>query len=70
MSALQGYNATILAYGPTGTGKTYTMGGLKALLMEAHNHTVNHENRIAYLLAIDVCIWDYVRYYLDIGELE
>lgn len=34
MSALQGYNATILAYGPTGTGKTYTMGGLKALLME------------------------------------
>eukprot|EP00930_Biecheleria_cincta_P003599 TRINITY_DN104531_c0_g1_i1.p1 TRINITY_DN104531_c0_g1~~TRINITY_DN104531_c0_g1_i1.p1 ORF type:complete len:1055 (-),score=152.61 TRINITY_DN104531_c0_g1_i1:36-3200(-) len=27
MSALQGYNATILAYGPTGTGKTYTMEG-------------------------------------------
>jgi len=56
MSALQGYNATILAYGPTGTGKTYTMGGLKALLMEAHSHTVNHENHIACLLAIDVCI--------------
>ncbi|CAE7352846.1 KIF3B [Symbiodinium natans] len=27
MSALDGYNATILAYGPTGTGKTYTMEG-------------------------------------------
>ena len=37
MSALQGYNATIVAYGPTSTGKTYTMeGGLKAL-MEAGN---------------------------------
>lgn len=26
-SCLQGYNATILAYGQTGTGKTYTMEG-------------------------------------------
>jgi hypothetical protein len=26
-SALQGYNATILAYGQTGTGKTFTMEG-------------------------------------------
>lgn len=24
---LQGYNATILAYGPTGTGKTFSMEG-------------------------------------------
>lgn len=27
LSALDGYNATILAYGPTGTGKTFTMEG-------------------------------------------
>ena len=27
MSTLEGYNATIIAYGPTGTGKTYTMEG-------------------------------------------
>ena len=26
-STLQGYNATIIAYGQTGTGKTYTMEG-------------------------------------------
>jgi len=31
MSTLQGYNATILAYGPTGTGKTYTMEGCRAV---------------------------------------
>ena len=24
---MQGYNATVFAYGPTGTGKTYTMLG-------------------------------------------
>lgn len=36
MSALQGYNATIVAYGPTSTGKTYTMeGGLKALMEDS-----------------------------------
>jgi len=29
LSSLQGYNATILAYGPTGTGKTYTMEGFQ-----------------------------------------
>jgi len=29
MSILQGYNATILAYGQTGTGKTFTMDGFK-----------------------------------------
>ena len=29
LSTLQGYNATIIAYGQTGTGKTYTMEGYK-----------------------------------------
>jgi hypothetical protein len=28
-SILEGYNATVLAYGQTGTGKTYTMEGFK-----------------------------------------
>jgi kinesin family protein 3/17 len=28
-SVLEGYNATILAYGQTGTGKTFTMEGFK-----------------------------------------
>lgn len=27
LSVLEGYNSTILAYGQTGTGKTYTMEG-------------------------------------------
>jgi hypothetical protein len=37
MSALEGYNATIVAYGPTSTGKTYTMeGGLKAMMEAGH----------------------------------
>ncbi|KEG05785.1 putative kinesin, partial [Trypanosoma grayi] len=30
---LAGYNATVLAYGPTGTGKTYTMAGLTPLVL-------------------------------------
>lgn len=29
LSVLEGYNATILAYGQTGTGKTHTMEGFK-----------------------------------------
>lgn len=30
MSVLEGYNATIFAYGQTGTGKTHTMEGFKS----------------------------------------
>jgi hypothetical protein len=30
LSTLEGYNATIIAYGQTGTGKTYTMEGERA----------------------------------------
>jgi hypothetical protein len=29
LSSMQGYNATVLAYGQTGTGKTYTMEGFQ-----------------------------------------
>lgn len=29
LSVLEGFNATIMAYGQTGTGKTYTMEGFK-----------------------------------------
>jgi kinesin family protein 3/17 len=33
LNALRGYNATVLAYGQTGTGKTYTMEGERAALL-------------------------------------
>ncbi|KAF4677783.1 hypothetical protein FOL47_010377 [Perkinsus chesapeaki] len=36
MSVLQGYNATILAYGQTGTGKTHTMEGF---VTDYHDHS-------------------------------
>lgn len=42
-----GYNATVFAYGPTGTGKTYTMLG-------------NSETRGLSVLTIDD-IFDYIR---------
>lgn len=29
ISVLEGYNATVIAYGQTGTGKTHTMEGFK-----------------------------------------
>jgi len=33
LNALRGYNATVLAYGQTGTGKTYTMEGERSALL-------------------------------------
>jgi kinesin family protein 4/21/27 len=30
-ACLEGYNATVLAYGPTGSGKTFTMGSASTL---------------------------------------
>lgn len=35
-SVLEGYNATILAYGQTGTGKTHTMEGFKYSANDPH----------------------------------
>jgi Cdc6-like AAA superfamily ATPase len=43
-SALQGYNATILAYGQTGTGKTFTMEGYSTGTT-TNGHAVNVEAR-------------------------
>lgn len=45
---LQGYNGTILAYGQTGTGKTYTMSGnpsapeLKGIIPNSFAHIFGH----------------------------
>jgi kinesin family protein 4/21/27 len=39
-SFLEGYNATVLAYGPTGSGKTYTMGMGSVLHSMAEHHGV------------------------------
>ena len=45
---LQGYNGTILAYGQTGTGKTFTMEGkcsapeLKGIIPNSFAHIFGH----------------------------
>lgn len=45
---LKGYNGTILAYGQTGTGKTYTMAGipsapeLKGIIPNSFAHIFGH----------------------------
>jgi hypothetical protein len=56
MSTLEGYNATIIAYGPTGTGKTFTMEGQEATAQVrswAHTHSPSpaHE-RVSRLRAV------------------
>lgn len=49
--ALQGYNGTIFAYGQTGTGKTYTMGGnhlkpeLKGIIPNTFSHVFSQISR-------------------------
>ena len=40
LSVLEGYNSTILAYGQTGTGKTYTMEGFKYSAGDPHRGIV------------------------------
>lgn len=40
LSVLEGYNATILAYGQTGTGKTYTMEGFSNSLNDPNKGIV------------------------------
>lgn len=40
LSVLEGYNATVLAYGQTGTGKTYTMEGFSNSLTDPNKGIV------------------------------
>lgn len=49
---LQGYNGTIFAYGPTGSGKTFTMFGdlneskLKGIIPRVSNQIFSHINSV------------------------
>lgn len=69
-SCLQGYNATILAYGQTGTGKTYTMDGGEVENLHARGiiprsveqifrHISSHEHDNVRFLARASCIQIY-----------
>ena len=60
-----GYNATILAYGATGTGKTYTMVGnglnngimirtIKDLFNSVHNNMINNKQYVIKISYIEV----------------
>jgi kinesin family protein 4/21/27 len=50
-SVFEGYNATVLAYGPTGSGKTHTMGMGSALHSMAEHHGII-PRVIKYVLAV------------------
>lgn len=69
-SCLQGYNATILAYGQTGTGKTYTMDGgnidnldargiIPRSVEQIFRHISSHAHRNVRFLARASCIQIY-----------
>ena len=40
-SVLNGYNGTVMAYGQTGTGKTFTMSGPSPRVNESHKVASN-----------------------------
>ncbi|CAE7710446.1 KIF3B [Symbiodinium pilosum] len=77
ISALQGYNATVLAYGPTGTGKTYTMEGCQGEnghgiiprsmedifqhIAEAHTAPGSFQVRASYLQIYNEVIFDLLK---------
>jgi kinesin family protein 3/17 len=61
-AVLQGYNGTIFAYGQTGTGKTYTMEGVRnddekrgvipRSFKQIFNHISQSENEVTIVMLI------------------
>ena len=56
--SLQGYNAAIIAYGQTGTGKTFTMEGkeepaeLRGIIPQAFDHIFNEIAKGARIMSL------------------
>jgi hypothetical protein len=45
---VEGYNATVLAYGQTGTGKTFTMSGVSPLVMQHLHHRLGGVEQLSF----------------------